>query len=30
VAEKIAELKGVTTERAGQAATENLKRLIGI
>ena len=30
VAEKIAELKGVTTERAGQAATENLKRLIGL
>ena len=30
VAEKIAELKGITTERAGQAATDNLKRLIGL
>jgi Tat protein secretion system quality control protein TatD with DNase activity len=30
VAEKIAELKGITTERAGQAATDNLKKLIGL
>jgi TatD DNase family protein len=30
VVEKIAELKGITTERAGQAATDNLKRLIGL
>ena len=28
VAEKIAELKGITTEQAGKAATDNLKRLI--
>jgi TatD DNase family protein len=28
VAKKIAELKGITTEQAGKAATDNLKRLI--
>ena len=30
VAEKIAELKGIAKEEAGQAATDNLKRLTGL